>query len=100
MDGYQIGGIGTGEYQNDRINILNGIISELPPNTPKLIMGMNNPYEVIQAVKCGIDLVVSNYPYILTETGNASMYYIYFFIIIFIIYLIDLKVLNVMVLIV
>lgn len=74
IDGYQIGGIGTGEYPNDRINILNGIINELPQNTPKLMIGMNNPYEIIQAVKCGIDLIVSNYPYILTETGSASMY--------------------------
>lgn len=80
IDGYQIGGIGTGEYPNDRINILNGIISELPQNTPKLMIGMNNPYEIIQAVKCGIDLIVSNYPYILTETGSASMYDIFIFI--------------------
>lgn len=74
VDGYQIGGLGTGEPNT--IEIIDTVISNLPEDKPRLAIGINHPIDIIKAIKHGIDIIVSNYPYILTETGSASLYII------------------------
>lgn len=41
---------------------------------PILVRDKNTPYEIILSIESGGDLYTTNYPYILTEAGEASLY--------------------------
>jgi len=56
FDGYAIGGLSVGEPKEDMQRILAAIAPKLPFNKPRYLMGVGTPADIIEAVRCGIDM--------------------------------------------
>lgn len=56
FDGYAIGGISVGEPKNLRYNITNFTLDYLPKESPRYLMGLGMPQDILEAVGEGIDL--------------------------------------------
>jgi len=56
FDGIAIGGLSVGEPEVDRIRILDELAPSLPPDTPRYLMGVGTPADIIEAVARGIDM--------------------------------------------
>jgi len=56
FDGYAIGGLAVGEKREDMYRILDLLVPKMPANKPRYLMGVGRPEEIIQAVKCGVDM--------------------------------------------
>jgi queuine tRNA-ribosyltransferase len=56
FDGYAIGGLAVGEPLDARERILAHTAPRLPAESPRYLMGMGTPEDIIQAVAAGIDL--------------------------------------------
>jgi len=56
FDGYAIGGLSVGEPKSDRRRILAHSAPRLPETSPRYLMGMGTPEDIIEAVRAGIDL--------------------------------------------
>ena len=56
FDGYAIGGLAVGEGHDAMIDVLSSIDNMLPVNTPRYLMGVGKPKDIIAAVKLGIDM--------------------------------------------
>ena len=46
----------------------------LPEDKPRLMHGVCEPHEVLQAVRLGVDILDSSYPYVITERGGALVF--------------------------
>lgn len=56
FDGYAVGGLAVGEGQGEMFRVLDGIARELPSATPRYLMGVGKPADMIGAVLRGIDM--------------------------------------------
>jgi queuine tRNA-ribosyltransferase len=56
FDGYAIGGLSVGEPEAERLQVLDAIGPELPPDHPHYLMGVGTPRDLVQAVARGIDM--------------------------------------------
>ncbi len=56
FDGYAIGGLSVGEPMDERNQVLDFTIPELPTDKPRYLMGVGRPEDIIEAVKRGIDM--------------------------------------------
>ena len=56
FDGYAVGGLSVGEPEVERLQVLDAIGSELPPDHPHYLMGVGTPRDLVQAVARGIDM--------------------------------------------
>jgi queuine tRNA-ribosyltransferase len=56
FDGYAIGGVAVGEPRNTLKDILGWTILRLPAKSPKYLMGLGKPEEIVMAVEAGIDM--------------------------------------------
>ena len=56
FDGYAIGGISVGEPKNLRYNITTFTVGYLPRESPRYLMGLGMPADILEAVAEGIDL--------------------------------------------
>lgn len=56
FDGYAIGGLSVGEPKEDMLMILDTIADELPPDSPRYLMGVGTPPDLVAAVQRGIDM--------------------------------------------
>jgi len=56
FDGYAIGGLAVGEPKEARERILAFAAPRLPAESPRYLMGMGTPEDIIQAVSAGVDL--------------------------------------------
>ena len=54
--GYAIGGVSVGETEAEMLTALDAALPELPPPTPKHLLGVGVPVQIIEAVKRGVDL--------------------------------------------
>jgi len=54
--GYAIGGVSVGESEAEMFTALDAALPELPPQTPKHLLGVGVPAQMIEAVKRGVDL--------------------------------------------
>lgn len=55
-DGYAIGGVAVGEPREKMIEILSWVVSLLPEDKPRYLMGLGRPEELVEAVNFGIDM--------------------------------------------
>lgn len=74
VDGYVLGGFNLGETNAERGEILTSIIPMLNENKCRVLKCANNPIDVLEAIRLGIDLIECNYPYEMTRMGYASIY--------------------------
>ena len=56
FDGYAVGGLAVGEPADERIAVLDAILSHLPEDRPRYLMGVGTPTDIVAAVLRGIDM--------------------------------------------
>ena len=56
FDGYAVGGLAVGEGHEAMIACLDFAARQLPANTPRYLMGVGKPDDVVEAVRRGIDM--------------------------------------------
>ena len=56
FDGYAIGGLAVGETVAERLATLACTAPLLPNNAPRYLMGVGKPEDIVEAVRCGIDM--------------------------------------------
>ena len=56
FEGYAIGGLAVGEGQEIMFSVLDYAPDLLPSNKPRYLMGVGKPYDIIGAVRRGIDM--------------------------------------------
>eukprot|EP01111_Echinosteliopsis_oligospora_P001798 TRINITY_DN12635_c0_g1_i1.p1 TRINITY_DN12635_c0_g1~~TRINITY_DN12635_c0_g1_i1.p1 ORF type:complete len:360 (-),score=80.17 TRINITY_DN12635_c0_g1_i1:33-1112(-) len=71
VSGFLIGGLDTGETDEERAEVIKTIISVLPPSLPRGCLGCGSPEDIVNMVSLGIDIFSSSYPLLVTEEGYA-----------------------------
>ncbi len=56
FDGYAIGGLSVGEPKDERERIVAHVVPRMPADSPRYLMGMGTPEDIIGAVAAGIDM--------------------------------------------
>ncbi|MGH8224638.1 MAG: tRNA guanosine(34) transglycosylase Tgt [Gammaproteobacteria bacterium] len=56
FDGYALGGLSVGEPREERERILDGIAPLLPLESPRYLMGVGRPEDIVEAVTRGMDM--------------------------------------------
>ena len=56
FDGYAIGGLSVGEPKQDMLRILRHVAPRLPDASPRYLMGVGTPQDIVAAVVQGIDM--------------------------------------------
>ena len=56
FDGYAIGGLSVGESRQEMLGVLEALLSEMPADAPRYLMGVGSPGDILEAVKLGIDM--------------------------------------------
>jgi len=56
FDGYAVGGLSVGEPKEDMQRILRHTAPGLPAGTPRYLMGVGTPADIVDSVACGIDM--------------------------------------------
>ena len=71
FDGYAVGGLAVGEGQEVMFNVLDYAPEQLPVDTPRYLMGVGKPDDIVGAVKRGIDMMDCVLPSRSGRTGQA-----------------------------
>ena len=69
LDGYAIGGLSVGESHEEMVAILGPVVSLLPADRPRYLMGVGMPRDILAAVTAGVDLFDCVLP---TRNGRNS----------------------------
>lgn len=56
FSGYAIGGLSVGEPQDLRYNTLHSVVDDLPSDSPRYLMGVGLPEDILEAVSMGVDM--------------------------------------------
>jgi queuine tRNA-ribosyltransferase len=56
FDGYAIGGLSVGEPKAEMLAVLSELAPRLPVTHPRYLMGVGTPEDIVEAVRCGIDM--------------------------------------------
>jgi len=56
FDGYAIGGLSVGEPKADMLRVLDGLAPRMPAESPRYLMGVGTPADLVAAVQRGIDM--------------------------------------------
>ena len=56
FDGYAIGGLSVGEPEADRIRVLDALEDKMPAQSPRYLMGVGTPLDMVEAVARGVDM--------------------------------------------
>ena len=56
FDGYAIGGLSVGEPKEEMLRLVSYAGPRLPPASPRYLMGVGTPEDIVYAVGCGIDM--------------------------------------------
>jgi queuine tRNA-ribosyltransferase len=56
FDGYAIGGLSVGEPEDERDQMLDITVPQLPEDKPRYLMGVGRPEDIVEAVSRGIDM--------------------------------------------
>ena len=72
FDGYAIGGLSVGETEDERLMVLDALQPELPVDSPRYLMGVGKPGDIVEAVRRGIDMFDCVIP-----TRNARTGFLY-----------------------
>ncbi|MCX2981803.1 tRNA guanosine(34) transglycosylase Tgt [Halieaceae bacterium IMCC14734] len=56
FDGYAIGGLSVGEPKDEMMEVLRGITSAIPAASPRYLMGVGTPADLLEGVKQGVDM--------------------------------------------
>ena len=56
FDGYALGGLSVGEPPAARLEVLDCIVSKMPADKPRYLMGVGLPEDIVESVSRGIDM--------------------------------------------
>ncbi|MEK6805085.1 MAG: tRNA guanosine(34) transglycosylase Tgt [Pseudomonadota bacterium] len=56
FDGYALGGLSVGETEGERLHVLDAVVSRMPQDRPRYLMGVGTPRDLVQAVSRGVDM--------------------------------------------
>ncbi|MDH3316253.1 MAG: tRNA guanosine(34) transglycosylase Tgt [Gammaproteobacteria bacterium] len=56
FDGYALGGLSVGEPPAARLEVLDFIVSKMPADKPRYLMGVGLPEDIVESVSRGIDM--------------------------------------------
>jgi len=56
FDGYAIGGLSVGEPKEEMFEVVSEVAPRLPEDTPRYLMGVGTPEDIVEAVALGIDM--------------------------------------------
>ena len=56
FDGYAIGGLSVGEPAEEREKILDTLTPQMPDHSPRYLMGVGTPEDIVEAVLRGVDM--------------------------------------------
>ena len=71
FDGYAIGGLAVGEGQEKMLEVLDYIPKFLPNTSPRYLMGVGKPSDIVESVRRGIDMFDCVLPTRSGRTGQA-----------------------------
>jgi queuine tRNA-ribosyltransferase len=71
FDGYAIGGLSVGEEKSVMYEVLREIAPSMPENSPRYLMGVGTPEDLIEAVRNGVDMFDCVLPTRNGRTGGA-----------------------------
>ncbi len=71
FNGYAIGGLAVGEGQEKMLKVLNYIPKFLPNTSPRYLMGVGKPSDIVESVRRGIDMFDCVLPTRSGRTGQA-----------------------------
>ncbi|GIU81714.1 MAG: tRNA guanosine(34) transglycosylase Tgt [Acidobacteria bacterium] len=71
FDGYAIGGLSVGEEKPIMYEILEFLAPQMPEETPRYLMGVGTPEDLLQAISCGVDMFDCVLPTRNGRTGSA-----------------------------
>ena len=54
--GLAVGGLAVGEPEEERLQVLEGLVPQMPGDRPRYLMGVGRPQDIVAAVQRGIDL--------------------------------------------
>lgn len=75
IDGFHVNGPDVEDIDFSKIKpILTEVLALLPRDKPRILNGAFSFETMLEAVKCGIDIFDSSYAYVLTESGEASVF--------------------------
>jgi queuine tRNA-ribosyltransferase len=72
FDGYAVGGLSVGEGTEAMVTALRATAPHLPVEKPRYLMGVGQPWDVVEAVAAGIDMFDCVLP---TRCGRNSLVY-------------------------
>ena len=70
FDGYAIGGLAVGETEDERTKVLDELVSVMPADKPRYLMGVGTPLDIADAVKRGVDMFDCVMPTRHARTGH------------------------------
>jgi queuine tRNA-ribosyltransferase len=56
FDGYAIGGLSVGEPKEEMMRVLSFLAHEMPSQSPRYLMGVGKPEDLVESVRRGIDM--------------------------------------------
>lgn len=56
FDGYAIGGLSVGEPKQEMLEVVNWLAPQLPAQSPRYLMGVGTPEDLVEGVRAGIDM--------------------------------------------
>ncbi len=56
LDGLALGGLSVGEPHSEMVSVLDRLAPSLPAHLPHYLMGVGTPRDLLEAVRCGIDM--------------------------------------------
>ena len=69
FDGYAIGGLAVGEGKDDMHRVLDHVVSKMPDDKPRYLMGVGRPDDIVGAVLRGVDMFDCVMP---TRSGRTA----------------------------
>ena len=70
FDGYAVGGLAVGEPEDERIDVLENLVPDMPIDAPRYLMGVGTPVDIADAVMRGIDMFDCVMPTRHARTGH------------------------------
>jgi queuine tRNA-ribosyltransferase len=71
FDGYAVGGVSVGEPPEVLIRGIEDSVGELPEDRPRYLMGVGEPWQIVEAVARGIDMFDCVMPTRIARNGGA-----------------------------
>jgi queuine tRNA-ribosyltransferase len=71
FDGYAIGGLSVGEEKSVMYEVLGHLAPKMPDDSPRYLMGVGTPEDLIEGINCGVDMFDCVIPTRNGRTGGA-----------------------------